>query len=160
MSSTIIKDAIDRALSPDQLRSIHSGLATHREEARMVLLTKHVFMRDVNATNHAKKAMELNITAIESAIVLGFYNNYLLDNGLLDWSSYTSDIMKATTHASLSTPLPDPLGSSFPDPGKLLPKPAFQTLGSDFPILLPKPWEAASQTLGSKFGKRTDGVLT
>ena len=98
MSSTIIKDAIDRALSPDQLRSIHSGLATHREEARMTQLMKHIFMRYVNATSHAKKAMELNITAIESAIALGFYNNYLLDNGLLDWSSYTSDIMKATAN--------------------------------------------------------------
>jgi len=72
MSTTIIKDAINSVLSMDQLRSIHSGFTTHREDTRMFQLTKHIFMRDVNATNHAKKAMELNTKAIEAAITLGF----------------------------------------------------------------------------------------
>ena len=60
-------------------------------------------MRDVNATNNAKKAIDLNIKAIDAAIAIGFYNNYLMDSGLLDWNGYTTDLVKATANTHLST---------------------------------------------------------
>ena len=43
--------------------------------------------------------MDLNMKAIETAIALGFYNNMLLDNGVLDWVSYTLEIVEATANS-------------------------------------------------------------
>ena len=96
MTQTIIKDAIDNVLSIEQLKTLHAGLSTHQEEYRLKALAKQIFMRDLNASCDARKAMELNIRAIESAITLGFYSNYYMDNGILDWAMYTTNIMKAT----------------------------------------------------------------
>ena len=88
---------MDSVLSIDQLRALHSGLTTHVEDARIKTKTiaKHIFVRDINSSSDTKKAMELNLKAIESAICFGFYTNYYMENGTLDWVTYTANIMKA-----------------------------------------------------------------
>ena len=91
---TIINDAMDNVLSMDQLRTLHSGMTTHMEDNRINMIPKHIFMRDINASSDAKKAMELNLKAIESAVGLGFYTNYYMENGTLDWMTYAANIMK------------------------------------------------------------------
>ena len=96
MTQTIIKDAIDNVLSMEQLKTLHAGLSTHQEEYRLKALAKQIFMRDLNASCDARKAMEMYTRAIESAITLGFYNKYFIDNIIVDWTTYTTNIMKAT----------------------------------------------------------------
>ena len=96
MTPTIIKDAIDNVLAMEQLKTLHAGLSAHQEDTRLKALAKQIFMRDLKASSDARKAMDLNIKAIACAITLGFYNNYFMENGVLDWAIYTTHIMKAT----------------------------------------------------------------
>ena len=96
MCSTIIKDAIDNVLSNDQLRAIHAGLSTHVEDARIKLMAKQIFTRDISMSLDTKKAIDLNVKAIEQAVTVGFYRNYYTDTGFLDWTLYSSHIMQAT----------------------------------------------------------------
>ena len=96
MTKTIIKEAIENVLSVEQLKTLHAGLSAHQEEYRLRLLTKHIFLRDINASCEAKKAMEMNTKAIEAAVAFGFYTNYFTENSTLDWISYTAHMVKAT----------------------------------------------------------------
>ena len=91
------KDAIDTVLSSEQLRAFNSSLSGHSEDNRMKQLMQHIFTRDGLATTECKKkAMDLNMKAIEAAITLGCYSNYSSENGTLDWAAYQQDLMKAT----------------------------------------------------------------
>ena len=96
MTQTIIKDAIDNVLSMEQLKTLHAGLSAHQEEYRLKGLAKQIFLRDLNASCEAKKAMEMNTKAIEAAVALGFYTNYFTDNGIVDSTTYTTNIVRAT----------------------------------------------------------------
>jgi ubiquitin len=95
LSPDVIANILQR-MTVQALRNLHLSTNSHQESTRLKSLMKQVFAENFKASEDAKKAMDLNLQAMEQLVEIAFLNNYGLPNGGYNWMLYTKHILKAT----------------------------------------------------------------
>ena len=81
------------------LRTLHSALGSgNTEGTRLQPLSKWLFAQQIDEVSNTNRAMVLCAQALDHAVSMAFHHNYYTDSCVLDWSTYTKDLLKAHTH--------------------------------------------------------------